>query len=78
DHVSKGSVRGRKALQVLEKVEKMQAVELLTAAQASEYRKPLKSGWFLAKVHGLVRTRVSYAEADQAFATDIEAGLALI
>lgn len=78
DHVSMGSISGRKALQVLENVEKIQAVELLTAAQAFEYRKPLKSGWFLEKVHGLVRTRVSFAEADRVFAADIEAGLELI
>ncbi|MBC2838667.1 histidine ammonia-lyase [Robiginitalea sp. SC105] len=78
DHVSMGSISGRKALQVLENVEKIQAVELLTAAQAFEYRKPLKSGWFLEKAHELVRTRVSFAEADRVFATDIEAGLDLI
>src|SRR5690606_18325296 len=36
DHVSMGSISGRKALQVLENVEKILAIELLTAAQAFE------------------------------------------
>ncbi|MFM1877366.1 MAG: hypothetical protein RLZZ241_232 [Bacteroidota bacterium] len=78
DHVSMGSISGRKALEVIENVEKILAIELLTAAQAFEYRKPLKSGWFLEKAHELVRTKVSFATADRVFADDIEKGLAII
>jgi histidine ammonia-lyase len=78
DHVSMGSISGRKALRVIKNVEKILAIELLTAAQAFEFRKPLKSGWFLEKVHQLVRTRVSFATEDRVFATDIEAGIDLI
>ncbi|TNF75010.1 MAG: histidine ammonia-lyase [Bacteroidetes bacterium] len=78
DHVSMGSISGRKALQVLENVEKILAIELLTAAQAFEYRKPLKSGWFLDKVHALVRSEISFATQDRVFATDIEKGIELI
>ena len=78
DHVSMGSISARKALQVLENVEKILAIELLTAAQAFEYRKPLKSGWFLEKAHELVRSRVTFAEEDRVFADDIQAGLELI
>jgi len=78
DHVSMGSISGRKALRVLENVEKILAIELLTAAQAFEYRKPLKSGWFLEQVHGLVRRHVSFASEDRVFATDIEKGIDII
>jgi len=78
DHVSMGSISGRKALQVLQNVEKILAIELLTAAQAFEYRKPLKSGWFLEKAHALVRSRISFATKDRVFATDIEKGIGLI
>jgi histidine ammonia-lyase len=78
DHVSMGSISGRKALQVLENVEKILAIELLTAAQAFEYRKPLKSGWFLERAHALVRSRISFATEDRVFATDIEKGIGLI
>lgn len=78
DHVSMGSISGRKALRVLENVEKILAIELLTAAQAFEYRKPLRSGWFLEQAHRLVRSVVSFAEKDRVFAEDIEKSLELI
>jgi histidine ammonia-lyase len=78
DHVSMGSISGRKALRVLENVEKILAIELLTAAQAFEFRKPLKSGWFLEQAHALVRRRVAFAREDRVFAADIEKGLEII
>ncbi|MEJ2583839.1 MAG: histidine ammonia-lyase [Robiginitalea sp.] len=78
DHVSMGSISGRKALQVLQNVEKILAIELLTAAQAFEFRKPLKSGWFLERAHALVRSRISFATEDRVFATDIEKGIGII
>lgn len=78
DHVSMGSISGRKALEVIENVEKILSIELLTAAQAFEFRKPLKSGWFLEKAHELVRKHVSFATEDRVFADDIAKGLELI
>ncbi|NKI25289.1 histidine ammonia-lyase [Arenibacter sp. 6A1] len=78
DHVSMGSISGRKALQVLDNVAKIQAIELLTAAQAFEFRKPLKSGVILDEVHKAVRKKVAFAEKDRVFADDIEKGIALI
>ena len=78
DHVSMGSISGRKALQVIENVEKILAIELLTAAQAFEFRKPMKSGILLDKVHKEVRKRVSFAKKDRVFADDIEIGITMI
>lgn len=78
DHVSMGSIGGRKALQVIENVEKILAIELLTAAQAFEFRKPMKSGILLEEVHKEVRKKVSFAEKDRVFADDIEIGIAMI
>ena len=78
DHVSMGSIGGRKALQVLENVEKILAIELLTAAQAFEFRKPMKSGVLMEEVHKEVRTKVSFAEKDRVFAHDIELGISMI
>ncbi len=78
DHVSMGSISARKALQVINNVEKILAIELLTAAQAFEFRKPLKSGKLLDKVHRQVREQVSFAEKDRVFAEDIETGIKLI
>ncbi|MBT8320612.1 MAG: histidine ammonia-lyase, partial [Eudoraea sp.] len=78
DHVSMGSISGRKTLQVLENVEKILAIELLTAAQAFEFRKPLKSGKLLEQVHKAVRERVAFAEKDRVFSEDIEKGILMI
>ena len=78
DHVSMGSIGGRKALQVISNVEKILAIELLTAAQAFEFRKPLKSGIYLDEVHNAVREQVAFASKDRVFADDIEKGIAMI
>ncbi len=78
DHVSMGSIGGRKALQVIGNVEKILAIELLTAAQAFEFRKPMKSGPFLDEIHKEVRKKVPFAEKDRVFADDIEKGIEMI
>ncbi|MEN8798328.1 MAG: histidine ammonia-lyase [Flavobacteriaceae bacterium] len=78
DHVSMGSISGRKALHVIENVEKILAIELLTATQAFEFRKPLKSGIILEEVHRWVRSKVSFADKDRVFADDIEKGIEMI
>jgi len=78
DHVSMGSIGGRKTLQVIENVEKILAIELLTAAQAFEFRKPMKSGIFLDEIHKEVRKKVSFAKKDRVFADDIEKGIEMI
>ncbi len=78
DHVSMGSISGRKALQIIENVEKILAIELLTAAQAFEFRKPLKSGIVLDEIHKFIRTKVPFADRDRVFADDIEKGIEVI
>src|SRR5690606_19898059 len=78
DHVSMGSISGRKALQIVGNVEKILAIELLTAAQAFEFRKPLKSGPVLDEIHNFIRTRVPFAERDRVFALDIEKGVEMV
>ncbi len=78
DHVSMGSISGRKALQVIGNVEKILAIELLTAAQAFEFRKPMKSGIFLEEIHTEIRKEVAFADKDRVFADDIEKGIKMI
>lgn len=78
DHVSMGSISGRKALRIINNVEKILAIELLTAAQAFEFRKPLKSGVLLDEVHQHLRTKVPFADEDRVFADDIEVALTII
>ncbi len=78
DHVSMGSISGRKTLQVIENVQKILAIELLTASQAFEFRKPLKSGILLDEVHKFVRKKVSFADKDRVFSEDIQIAIELI
>ncbi|MEO1450799.1 MAG: aromatic amino acid lyase, partial [Bacteroidota bacterium] len=77
DHVSMGSISGRKALRVCENLEKIQAIELLCAAQAFDFRRPLRSTPPMEALHTSVRQVVSHAKSDRLFAEDIERVLAL-
>jgi histidine ammonia-lyase len=72
DHVSMGSISGRKLSQVLDNLEYILAIELLTACQAIEFRRPLKSSVILEFAHEYVRKFVSFAEEDRIFASDIQ------
>jgi histidine ammonia-lyase len=72
DHVSMGSISGRKLNQILDNLEAILAIELLSACQAIEFRHPLKSSEILESAHDYVRQFVSFAEEDRIFADDIE------
>ena len=71
DHVSMGSISGRKLHQVIDNLEYIQAVELLYATQAMDFRRPLKSTPVIEACHSLVRQHVPFIEEDRIFATDI-------
>jgi histidine ammonia-lyase len=71
DHVSMGSISGRKLNRVLDNLEFILAIELLSACQAIEFRRPLKSSSLLEFAHGYVREHVSFASEDRIFADDI-------
>jgi histidine ammonia-lyase len=72
DHVSMGSISGRKLNTVLDNLEAILAIELLCACQAIEFRRPLKSSAVLEAAHDLVRHFVGFAEEDRVFADDIK------
>lgn len=72
DHVSMGSISGRKLHRVLDNLENILAIELLYAAQALDFRRPLKSAAVLERCHELVRSAVPFAEKDRIFAYDIQ------
>jgi len=78
DHVSMGSISGRKVNRVLDNLEYILAIELLTACQAIEFRKPLKSSAILEFAHDHVREYVGFAEEDRIFADDINSITAII
>lgn len=71
DHVSMGSVSGRKLHQVLDNLEYIQAIELLYAAQAMDFRRPLKSTPVMEACHDYVRQYVPFIKEDRIFADDI-------
>lgn len=71
DHVSMGSISGRKLAMVLDNLEYILAIELMTACQAIEFRRPLKSSAILEFAHGYVRQFVGFAEEDRIFSDDI-------
>jgi histidine ammonia-lyase len=66
-----GSISGRKMEMVLENLEYILAIELLTACQAIEFRRPLKSSSILEHAHDFVRQQVKFANEDRIFADDI-------
>jgi histidine ammonia-lyase len=71
DHVSMGSISGRKLNKVIDNLEFILAIELLCACQAIEFRRPLKSSALLEFAHDYVRSLVSFAQEDRVFADDI-------
>lgn len=78
DHVSMGSISGRKFHRVLENLERIQAIELLTACQALDFVRPLKTSETLEKVHAKVREQVPHFEEDAFFGEYIERGIEII
>lgn len=71
DHVSMGSISGRKFNMILTNLEYILGIELMTACQAIEFRRPLKSSKLLEFAHDFVRRSVSFANEDRIFANDI-------
>lgn len=71
DHVSMGAWSGRKALQVVDNLEKILGIELLCAAQGLDFRRPLRSSTYVDACHEYLRRRIPFAEEDRIFADDI-------
>jgi histidine ammonia-lyase len=72
DHVSMGSISGRKTCTIIDNLEMILAVELLCAAQAFDYRRPMKSGAIIEACHQIIRSGIDHAEEDRIFANDIQ------
>jgi len=78
DHVSMGSIGARKALQVCKNVEKIIAIEMFCAAQAFDFKRPLKSTATLEKVHTHIRSKITHVTKDRLFGEDIEKAIEII
>lgn len=72
DHVSMGSISGRKFNQIIENVEKILAIELMYACQGIDFRRPLQSSPKLEAIHAQVRERVPHLEEDRLIGEEIE------
>ena len=64
DHVSMGANAGTKLLRITNNTERVLAIELFTAAQALEFRRPLRSSPFIEKVHQAYRAVVPFIDHD--------------
>ena len=78
DHVSMGANAATKCLRICENVERILAIELLTACQALELRRPEKSSVKIEKLVSEYRKVVSFNEADRILSKDIEASVGFI
>jgi len=64
DHVSMGANAATKAYRIAINTEKVLAIELFNAAQALEFRKPLKSSSYIEKFIEKYRTQIPFVEND--------------
>ena len=78
DHVSMGGVSAVKLLQVFEHVEVILAIELLAAAQALDFRKPLKPGEGVLVAHDYLRSEIPHLDKDRYMRDEIDRAVALI
>jgi histidine ammonia-lyase len=72
DHVSMGANAATKCKRVVANVEKVLAIELLTAVQALEFRRPLKSSPALEKIITAFRKEVSFNDSDRVLHEDMK------
>jgi histidine ammonia-lyase len=73
-----GSISATKLYKVVGNVETVLAIELMCAAQALDFLRPLKSGKGVEAVHKEIRNVVAHAESDRLFHNDIESMLLLV
>ncbi|MCM1449725.1 MAG: histidine ammonia-lyase [Clostridiales bacterium] len=64
DHVSMGSNAATKLVRVVDNTERVLAIELLNAAQALEFRRPLKSSPTIESLHAAYRRQVPFIQDD--------------
>lgn len=72
DHVSFGTIAANKCRKIIDNLENILAIELLCAAQAAEFRKPLKLGKGTQIVFEVIRKKVRKVKEDRELHKDIE------
>jgi histidine ammonia-lyase len=71
DHVSMGANAATKCKRVIDNIEKVLAIELFTAVQAIEYRRPLKTSAALEAIITAFKKEVSFNTADRVLHDDM-------
>lgn len=71
DHVSMGANAATKALRVANNLERILAIELFNAAQALDFRKPIKSSEFINNFVAEYRKEVEFVKIDKVMYTEI-------
>lgn len=78
DHVSMGSISGRKFNQILENLDKILGIELMYAAQAMEFRRPNTFSEILEYNFNVIRQKVPKLEEDRLLKNDINEMILLV
>jgi histidine ammonia-lyase len=78
DHVSMGTTAAKKGTQVLRNTEAVLGIELMCAAQALEFLKPLRPGRGVDRAYRLIRERIAPLAGDRVLAPDIAAAADLV
>ncbi len=78
DHVSMGSISGRRFNQILGNLEKILAIELMYAAQAMDFRRPNTFSAIIEKNFKIVREKVDKLEEDRILKDDINAIIEMV
>ena len=78
DHVSMGANAATKAWRVLNNLESILGIELLNAAQAIEFRRPLRSSDQLENVLAAFRTEIPFMQQDRILSYDMQKASAFV
>lgn len=78
DHVSMGTIAARQVAEIVKNAHQVLAIELLCAAQAADFRAPLRLGDGTYAAHQMIRSKVPFLAQDRTLYPDIEAVAALI
>ncbi len=78
DHVSMGSIAAVKLLSIVENVERIVSIELMTSTQAIEFRKPLLTSSELQKLIVEYRKFVNYVDQDVILHDNMQKSLSFI
>jgi histidine ammonia-lyase len=72
DHVSMGMTAALKLREIVSNAERVLAIELVTAAEALDYRAPLRSSLAIEEARALIRALVPRLTEDRPLSDDIE------